>query len=146
MAWRRPGDKPLSEPRMESLLAHICVTWPQWLNKMGSVALSLFVKYIDCWLLTLWVSVVYSSRFISCGHELGPQLQLVITALPKPFEMVIHLPPQCYAENETRCINVCSFTILIHRSVAIRIGNATISPWILQHNSVMLPYGSSIIV
>ena len=26
MAWRRPGDKPLSEPRMESLLMHICVT------------------------------------------------------------------------------------------------------------------------
>ena len=23
MAWRRPGDKPLYEPRMESLLTHI---------------------------------------------------------------------------------------------------------------------------
>ena len=29
MAWRRPGDKPLSEPRMVSLLTHICVTRPQ---------------------------------------------------------------------------------------------------------------------
>ena len=29
MAWRRPGDKPLSEPMMVSLLTHICVTWPQ---------------------------------------------------------------------------------------------------------------------
>ena len=27
MAWRRPGDKPLSEPMMVSLLRHICVTW-----------------------------------------------------------------------------------------------------------------------
>ena len=26
MAWRRPGDKPLSEPMMFSLLTHICVT------------------------------------------------------------------------------------------------------------------------
>ena len=26
MAWRRPGDKPLSEPMMISLLTHICVT------------------------------------------------------------------------------------------------------------------------
>ena len=26
MAWRRPGDKPLSEPVMVSLLTHICVT------------------------------------------------------------------------------------------------------------------------
>ena len=32
MASRRPGDKPLSEPRMESLLTHICVTRPQWVN------------------------------------------------------------------------------------------------------------------
>ena len=29
MAWRRPGDKPLSEPMMVSLLKHICVTRPQ---------------------------------------------------------------------------------------------------------------------
>ena len=33
MAWRRPGDKPLSEPMMVSLPTHICVTRPQWVNK-----------------------------------------------------------------------------------------------------------------
>ena len=32
MVWRRPGDKPLSEPMMVSLLTHICVTRPQWLK------------------------------------------------------------------------------------------------------------------
>ena len=32
MAWRRPGDKPLSEPMMINLLMHICVTLPQWVN------------------------------------------------------------------------------------------------------------------
>ena len=32
MAWRRRGDKPLSEPMMVSLLTLICVTLPQWLN------------------------------------------------------------------------------------------------------------------
>ena len=30
MAWRRPGDKPLSAPMMVNLLTHICVTRPQW--------------------------------------------------------------------------------------------------------------------
>ena len=35
MAWRRPGDKPLSEPMMVSLLTHICVARPQWVNPMG---------------------------------------------------------------------------------------------------------------
>ena len=29
MAWRRPGDKPLSEPMAVILLMHICVTCPQ---------------------------------------------------------------------------------------------------------------------
>ena len=32
MAWRRPGDKPLSEPMMNNLLTHICVTRPQWVK------------------------------------------------------------------------------------------------------------------
>ena len=32
MAWRRPGDKPLSEPMMVSLPTHICVARPQWVN------------------------------------------------------------------------------------------------------------------
>ena len=32
MVWRRPGDKPLSEPMMVTLLMHICVTRPQWVN------------------------------------------------------------------------------------------------------------------
>ena len=34
MAWRRPGDKPLSEPVTVRLLTHICVIRPQWLNKI----------------------------------------------------------------------------------------------------------------
>ena len=32
MAWRRPGDKPLSEPMMARLPTHICVTWSQWVK------------------------------------------------------------------------------------------------------------------
>ena len=32
MAWSRSGDKPLSEPMMDSLLTHICVTRPQWVQ------------------------------------------------------------------------------------------------------------------
>ena len=32
MAWRRPGDTPLSEPMMVRLPTHICVTRPQWVN------------------------------------------------------------------------------------------------------------------
>ena len=32
MAWRCPGDRPLSEPMMASLAMHICVTRPQWVK------------------------------------------------------------------------------------------------------------------
>ena len=35
MAWCCPGDKPLSDPMMIILLAHICVTWPKWVNSLG---------------------------------------------------------------------------------------------------------------
>ena len=40
MAWRRPGDKPLSEPMMDSLLTHICVTRPQWVNYLSTLILT----------------------------------------------------------------------------------------------------------
>ena len=33
MAWRRPGDKPLSESMMVRLPTHICVTRPPWVNE-----------------------------------------------------------------------------------------------------------------
>ena len=32
MAWRRLGDKPLSEPMMVNSLTHICVSRPQWVK------------------------------------------------------------------------------------------------------------------
>ena len=35
MAWRRPGDKPLSAPMMVNLLTHICVTRPQLVNSLS---------------------------------------------------------------------------------------------------------------
>ena len=45
MAWRRPGDKPLSEPMMVTLLTHICVTRPQWAR---------MIKFKDVYLRHLW--------------------------------------------------------------------------------------------
>ena len=32
MAWHRPSDKPLYELMMVSLITHMCVTQPQWVN------------------------------------------------------------------------------------------------------------------
>ena len=45
MAWRRPGDKPLSEPMVVTLLTHICVTRPQWIEPVYSVTWSLVCAF-----------------------------------------------------------------------------------------------------
>ena len=54
MAWRRPDDKPLSEPMIVSLLTHICVTRPQWF---------IFKPWTR---LMLLIYSLYMDRFISC--------------------------------------------------------------------------------
>ena len=48
MDWRRPGDKPLSEPMMVSLPTPICVTRPQWVKYLNpnSMTHNLFMEYI----------------------------------------------------------------------------------------------------
>ena len=48
MDWCRPGDKPLSEPMMVSLLTHICVTRPQWVNGVWHhLILKVIQKYMQ---------------------------------------------------------------------------------------------------
>ena len=47
MAWRRPGDKPLSEPMMVGSPTHICVTRPQWVNGLASFLLYIILKIIS---------------------------------------------------------------------------------------------------
>ena len=38
MAWRLPGDKPLSEQMMVKSLTHICVNRPEWVNLSGTLS------------------------------------------------------------------------------------------------------------
>ena len=48
MAWRRSGDKPLSEPMMVRLPTHICVTRPQWVNHIHtSTHINIFKSWQD---------------------------------------------------------------------------------------------------
>ena len=42
MAWRRQGDKPLSEAMMVNLPTHICVTRPQWVKTCPWTGISRF--------------------------------------------------------------------------------------------------------
>ena len=56
MAWRRSGDKPLSEPMMVRLPTHICVTRPQWVKAW----ISNYNSYI------LWNKFTYPCPSIGC--------------------------------------------------------------------------------
>ena len=48
MAWRRPGDKPLSEPMMVRLPTHICVTRPQWVNDILIILFFWVLALLKC--------------------------------------------------------------------------------------------------
>ena len=93
MAWHRPGDKPLSEPMMISLLTHICVARPQWVkiivnsdaiwrHRLGLTLAQAKALYLTapshylnlCWLIMksdLWHS--HQINFIRSAHELNRQ-------------------------------------------------------------------------
>ena len=46
MAWRRPGDKPLSEPMIINLLTHLSVTRPHWVKCISlNKSMSVLIKY-----------------------------------------------------------------------------------------------------
>ena len=49
MAWRRPGDKPLSEQMMVVLPTHMCVTRPQWVTMLFDEQLAGHWIYYPAW-------------------------------------------------------------------------------------------------
>ena len=52
MAWHQSGDKPLSEPKMVSLLTDICFSRPQWVTTCRTSTLSCLT------MLNLWILLV----------------------------------------------------------------------------------------
>ena len=64
MAWRRPSDKPLSEPTVVSLPTHICVIRPQWVKSQSRIY-SLLRKLNFKFALACWQSYLYISKKLS---------------------------------------------------------------------------------
>ena len=79
MAWRRSGDKPLSEPMMISLSTHICVTRPQWVNHRQSsnsncrlgLCISLWFWYPGTLHTGEWNPGGFSSGFMRSYRQFG---------------------------------------------------------------------------
>ena len=70
MAWRRPGDKPLSKPMMGSLPTHICVTRPQWtilLVRMSRMAIHMTnTKVITAWKPINFLNLILAYVYTQC--------------------------------------------------------------------------------
>ena len=67
MAWRRPGDKPLSGPLMVSLLTHICITRPHWVNSSWADAPNTYAvwQWFNVCTLTIWLYQEISWHILS---------------------------------------------------------------------------------
>ena len=65
MAWRRPGDKLLSELMVVNLLTHICVTRPQWVNRVRKW----YIYRVDSRMSVLLGSLLLLASLFQCGSE-----------------------------------------------------------------------------
>ena len=110
MAWRRSGDKPLSEPMMVSLLTHICVTRPQWVKPIltyrqcgpGTSPGQFHKGYLSHQSLKLVWKLLYS-------HKIEPTSWLVTVAMAWTMENEIWSCPlwcdalTCWPHNCLQC-------------------------------------------
>ena len=96
MAWRRPGDKPLSETMLVSLLTHICVTRPQWVNLENHIFRNIF-SFKACHLYLDTGSNIYLGE-LSVGHRTSiSSLSFSIMCAVITFQHVEKVfPDRCY--------------------------------------------------
>ena len=81
MAWCRPGNKPLSELMMVSLLTHICVTQPQWVKANKHKAITWTNVDQDLWyhtasvghneLISISINQFINAKQINCQYHQG---------------------------------------------------------------------------
>ena len=66
MAWRRSGDKQLSEPMMVSLPTHICVTRLQWVNMTSHIT----IVRISVWIRSnnIYTAIAHHISFFTATH------------------------------------------------------------------------------
>ena len=100
MAWRQPGDKPLSEPMMVSLLMHISVTRPQ-------LTYNIFIYTVLCRAYTVLASLFQNSLrpsdtiWLLQSRSTLAQVPDGIKPLPEPVigEVLWHSPEGNFTGN-----------------------------------------------
>ena len=89
MAWRRPGDKPLSAPMMVLLPTHICPTRPQWVKALIPTTEAYHLAVI----IGATIAVCYLSLF--GPGRCGSNLQVYFS---NPFYELIAVPVQLVSD------------------------------------------------
>ena len=70
MAWRRPGDKPLSEPMSVFVPTHICVTRPQWVKFQKRIGVNREHIFRGCVVhITLYMPIRHSRNLSVIGRK-----------------------------------------------------------------------------
>ena len=81
MAWRRPGDKPLSEPIMIRLPTHICVIRPQWVNQQNESLRNATLRRLVMVPYDGEIYVIFSANNIYTPNIDLTRLRFIITAV-----------------------------------------------------------------
>ena len=104
MDWRRPGDKPLSEPMMVSVLTHLCVTRPQWIKK-NAIKTNVFDNFVQLALVVLSVEIsLLLQLWRVLDFELGRVFQIKMMYTIKGVDCVSCLYHDQYADGCVGCV------------------------------------------
>ena len=130
MAWRRPGNKRLSEPMMVSLPMHICVTRLQWVNDVMPIASELEMSAI---LLTYGVNSLKLSDAYIHQQTWSSLIQVMAFNLfgtkPLPKPMLAYCQLESYEQTVVKFD--CNLSNFIEEKENVTWKTATIlSPWI----------------
>ena len=98
MAWRRPGNKPLSEPIMVSLL-HICITQPLWLKWLPEI-----IHNMHQWTGTSLVQVMTWHLF---GTKPLPEPIMAYFELDSWRHISVKFESEFYHFHSRKCIRKC---------------------------------------
>ena len=95
MAWRRPGDEPLSEPMMVNSLTHVCVPRHLWVNS-SYIDISITRNCVTIFRAFLWtdnnkscIPTQYVRRKTIPHQEINFLSNLVITSLQRECQKII---------------------------------------------------------
>ena len=92
MAWRRQGDKPLSELKMISLLTHICITRPQWVKRPKTSRQWKYVGYSGRWYSPVCTLTQHGESPLIDPETINLATDVILRQLPNIYDCTSRCP------------------------------------------------------